>query len=77
MELTVEFVGPMRRPWPERRRAVTVPEGTSLLTLATTLGYAPDEARHLVFAVNGVKVRGDTAPKTGDRVSVLLMVGGG
>jgi hypothetical protein len=77
MRVSVEFVGPMRRPWPQRRRDVEAADGASITTVLGTLGYVADEARHFSFLVNGTKANPETALRAQDQLSVLLMVGGG
>ena len=77
MRVTVEFVGPMRRPWPERRRQIEVVESSSIAELLRSLGYGDEEARHFSFLVAGGKASLDTVLQPDTRVSVLLMVGGG
>jgi sulfur carrier protein ThiS len=73
----VELVGPMRRPWPESSRDLDLAVGTTVGDLLASLGYPPPQAAHLVVRVNGVKVRPGTVLGDGDRVTVILVVGGG
>jgi len=77
MTIEVEFVGPLRRPWPERQRTVELAEGTLLGELLGAWGYREEEARHLSCSVNGVAARLRTPLADGDRLSVALLLGGG
>jgi len=77
MKIDVEFIGPMRRPWPERSRSVEVAEGALLADLLRSFGYRDDEAKHLSCSVNGAVARPRTALHDGDRLSITLLLGGG
>ncbi|MBI5507624.1 MAG: MoaD/ThiS family protein [Deltaproteobacteria bacterium] len=75
--MTVEFVGPMRRPWKERRRLLEVDGGSTVDRVVASLGYDARERKHFAFLVNGVKARPDEPLAADDLLAVLLMVGGG
>ncbi len=77
MKIAVEFIGPMRRPWPERSGPVELGDGALLADLLHALGYSDEEARHLTCSVNGVAARPRVALQEGDKVSVTLLLGGG
>jgi len=76
MRLRVEFLGRCGG----RGRAppdLDVSDGLSIVALLGTLGYAADELRHFSFLVNGGRASADTLLEPEDKLSVLLMVGGG
>ena len=77
MTIQVEFTGPMRRPWPERSRALEVGEGMLLAELLRSFGYSEDEAKVLSCSINGATVRLRAPLHDGDRVLVTLLLGGG
>jgi hypothetical protein len=77
MTIDVEFIGPMKRPWPERARSVEVADGALLADVLRSFGYRDDEATHLSCSVNGVAARAKTELHAGDRLSVTLLLGGG
>jgi sulfur carrier protein ThiS len=73
----VELVGPMRRPWREHRREIEVGDQTTIDGLLAQLGYSADEARHLTVLIGGARANRSRRLADGDRVVVLLIVGGG
>ena len=77
MLVSVEFMGPMRRPWRERRRDVEAPDAATISAVIGALGYVAEESRHFSFLVNGSKAGPDTVLNARDQLAVLLMVGGG
>ena len=77
MQVQVEFVGPVRRPWPQRRGDAPIEVGATVASLLAQLGFAPAEARFLSVLVNGARVAATTPLAAGDHVVVALMVGGG
>jgi sulfur carrier protein ThiS len=77
VDIHVEFLGPMRRPWPERERDVEIDSGWTVGELMTHLGYREDESRFFSVVVNGSRARGDVALTDGDRVTLTVVVGGG
>ena len=77
MLVAVEFVGPMRRPWRERKREVEAVDAATIAELLVTLGYAEPESRHFAFTLNGVRATLTSPLAARDRLAVLLMVGGG
>lgn len=77
MKIDVVFVGPLRRPWPERARTLEVADGVLLSELLRSWGYSDEEASRLSCAVNGEAARLQTPLEEGDRVSVMLLLGGG
>jgi hypothetical protein len=77
MKIDVEFIGPMKRPWPDRARSVEVADGAQLAEVLRSFGYRDDEARHLSCSVNGVAARPKTPLHDGDRLAITLLLGGG
>jgi probable selenium-dependent hydroxylase accessory protein YqeC len=75
--LTVEFVGPVRRPWPERRRELEVPTATAVAALLAELGYSPEEGARLTVLVDGARVDAQAPLADGARIEILLPLGGG
>jgi sulfur carrier protein ThiS len=75
--LTVEFVGPVRRPGPERRLALDLDAPPAVAALLERLGYAPDEGARLTVLVDGVRQGPAAVVPDGARVEILLPVGGG
>jgi sulfur carrier protein ThiS len=73
----VELVESMRRPWRERRREIEVEDQTTIDGLLAQLGYSADEARHFTVLVGGARANRSRRLAHGDRVVVLLIVGGG
>jgi sulfur carrier protein ThiS len=75
--LTVRFVGPVRRPGPERALEVDPSATPTVGALLESLGYSPDEHRSLQVLTDGRRARGDT-PLTGvESVEILIAIGGG
>lgn len=75
--VTVEFIGPVRRPC--RERVVTIElEGTYVVRqLLEHLGYAPDETTRLTVLVDGRRQAPDAPVPDGARLEILLLAGGG
>jgi sulfur carrier protein ThiS len=77
MTVNVEFMGPVRRPWAESRRAVQVGVDATVASLLAELGFRQDETRHLWVAINNDKKPPTHALVDGDHVTIALLVGGG
>jgi hypothetical protein len=75
--VTVEFVGPVRRPGPERRLSLDLEAAPAVAELLARLGYAPDEGARLTVLVDGVRQGPAALVPDGARVEILLPVGGG
>jgi len=75
--ITVEFVGPVRRPGKERRLTLEVEPQTSVTALLTRLGYGPEERARLTVLVDGARAAATAAVDDGTTVEILLPVGGG
>lgn len=76
-QVSVEFVGPVRRPWREQRRDVEIGDGTTVASLVEQLGYSDADRRHLTVLVNSEKVPSSTILSDGDTIVVTMIVGGG
>jgi hypothetical protein len=75
--ITVEFVGPVRRPGPERMRSLKVEAALAVDALLERLGYGPEERACLTVLVDGVRQGPKFLVPDGARVEILLPVGGG
>jgi len=75
--LTVRFVGPVRRPGPERSRIV---DTSSLVTVADVLrqmGYSDADMASLTVLLDGVHSEADALIAQTAVMDILLLVGGG
>ena len=77
IEVEVELVGAVRRPWPEQSRKIQLPAGSTAADLLTALGYDTNESKYLVIHVNGTKSRRADVLAAGDHVTLMLIIGGG
>jgi sulfur carrier protein ThiS len=77
MTVTVRFVGPIRRPWPETSRSLEVAPGSTVGAVLAGLGFARPQLGLLHAAVNGVATPASTVLADGDTLEVMLRVGGG
>ena len=77
MHFTVEFVGPVRRPGPERRLALDLEAAPAVSALLERLGYGREEGARLTVLVDGVRQGPAALVPDGARVEILLPVGGG
>ncbi len=75
--ITVEFVGPVRRPGPERTLALDFEAAPAVRALLERLGYGPDEGTRLTVLVDGVRQGPAALVPDGAKVEILLPVGGG
>ncbi len=80
MTVNVEFAGPVRRPEGVTGTDTTVQLGGTATTAGAVLealGYAPHERRVLQVLRDGDRLADLDPVATGDRLVVLLRVGGG
>lgn len=77
IRVEVEFVGAIRRPWPEQKRRLEAPTGTTVGQLLASLGYEEHELRYLVIQINGAKSKKASVLRQDDRLMVMLIIGGG
>jgi hypothetical protein len=77
VHLTVEFVGPVRRPGPERKLTLELAAAPTVDALLERLGYGRDEGARLTVLVDGVRQGPGALVPDGARVEILLPVGGG
>ena len=75
--ITVEFVGPVRRPGPERRLSLELEAAPEVGALLERLGYGREEAARLTVLVDGVRQAPSALVPDGAQVEILLPVGGG
>jgi molybdopterin converting factor small subunit len=75
--VTVEFVGPVRRPCPERSLALELEAPAQVGARRERLGYSREEAARLTVLVDGGKQGLAATVPDGARVEILLPVGGG
>jgi molybdopterin converting factor small subunit len=75
--VTVEFVGPVRRPCRERSLSLELEAPLAVRALLVRLGYAPEETTRLTVLVDGKRQGPDDAVPDGAKVEILLPVGGG
>jgi sulfur carrier protein ThiS len=75
--VTVAFVGPIRRPWKEQSRALELAEGSDADDLLDAVGLSGSEKLRVSVLVNGERRSLSTRLTEGDRVELLLLVGGG
>jgi sulfur carrier protein ThiS len=75
--ITVEFVGPVRRPCVERRLAIEVPDLVQVAAVLAQLGYSREEGARLTVLVDGARAGARATVADGARVEILLPVGGG
>ena len=76
-QLSVRFAGPVRRPWAEAERRLTVDDGTTVGDLLLSLGYTETELGQLYIASNGRDIALKTVLEEGTTLDVILRVGGG
>jgi sulfur carrier protein ThiS len=75
--VSVHFVGPVRRPCPERTLEVDASELSTVGELLAELGYSDEEQRSLQPRVDGKRARA-SMPLTGvQTVEILIAIGGG
>ncbi len=60
--ITVEFVGPVRRPCVERRLAIEVPAMMQVAAILARLGYSQEEGARLTVLVNGTRAGAPAPP---------------
>lgn len=75
--LTVHFVGPVRRPGPERVAQVEREGLRTVGDLLDHLGYDPQEQRALHVLVHGVRRPVEAALAGATSVKILVAIGGG
>ncbi len=75
--ITVEFVGPVRRPGPERRLTLELEAPPAVDALLARLGYGREEGARLTVLVDGVRQGPTALVPDGATVEILLPVGGG
>ena len=77
IRVTVEFVGPVRRPTALRRLTLELDEPPEVSALLARLGYTPVERPRLTVLVDGTSPGTGATIPDGARVEILLPVGGG
>lgn len=77
MQVNVEFVGAIRRPWAEQQRTLELTEGTRIGDLLGELGYERRERRYVTTVLNDDRVKHDRELTDGDHLVVMTVIGGG
>ena len=77
MRVNVEFVGAVRRPWSEQQRDLEVEAGSTVGDLLGQLGFERRERRFLTTVLGDRRVKPSQALADGDRLVVMLVIGGG
>lgn len=75
--LTVHFVGPVRRPGPERTLSVDRTGLDTIGDLLAKLGYSPEEQRSLQVLLDGSRADLDAQLQEAKTVEILIAIGGG
>jgi hypothetical protein len=75
--LTVRFVGPIRRPGPEREIVVQNPDLVTVADLLHHLGYDGQEQSRLHVLQGGRRLVLDAPLQGVEAVEILVAVGGG
>jgi sulfur carrier protein ThiS len=76
--LTIRFVGPVRRPGPERTIELEVTEDDTVGELLARLGYDAEEQASLQVLVDGARAKTlDTSIAEARAVEIMIAIGGG
>jgi hypothetical protein len=76
-KLVVRFIGPVRRPGPERTLEIA-PDGLATVSeLLLRLGYDPSELPHLTVLIDGSRKNLDSPLADARNVEILVALGGG
>lgn len=75
--VTVRFVGPVRRPGPERTMVVDRTGLRTVTDLLSLLGYSTVEAGRLTVLLDGVRAEPETEIGAASTADILILVGGG
>ena len=77
MKLEIEFMGPIRRPWPEQMREIEVPDGTKVKGLLSALGFSETEASSINVLRDGLRLRAFNLLIDGERLVLMVPAGVG
>jgi len=77
MKVTVSFMGPIQRPWPEMKREIETESGYTIEDLLLSFGYKPEHLGRVITTINGAKRSQKTLLRTNDELDVILLAGGG
>jgi sulfur carrier protein ThiS len=75
--ISVHFVGPVRRPGPERTLEVDADGIATVGELLARLGYAPHEVAALTVIADGARLAPEAPLAAVCSISILLAIGGG
>ncbi|MBM4397490.1 MAG: hypothetical protein FJ087_17615 [Deltaproteobacteria bacterium] len=75
--VTVRFVGPVRRPGPERSMVVDRAGVRTVADLLARLGYSPREAERLTVLLDGVRAEPEAQLGGARTADILILIGGG
>ena len=77
MKVTVEYTGVLDIKAVPSGGLVEIPDGATVFALLDRLGVDPEHRKFITPLVNNTKARNSTVLSGGDRVYLLLPVGGG
>lgn len=78
IKVEFEIFGGLKRKTKSNRVKLTVPENTTVNDVVIKhLGYTPDETKFLSYVIHEKPVKKNTILKDGDKVKILLLIGGG
>jgi len=76
-ELTIQFIGPVRRPGSERTLTIDPTGLQTVGDLLGRLGYSGEERQALHVLVDGTRRPLEGVIEGADRVEILVAIGGG
>ena len=77
MKVTVEFMGPIRRPWPEQSKEIELKDGSKVSALFSELGFTEVESRSINVLRDGLRLRPFSHLIDGERIVLMVPAGGG
>jgi sulfur carrier protein ThiS len=77
MKINIELSGALKRKAKENCFELEVAEGKTVHQVLLDMGYKEEEIRYLIAILNGNRVELATTLQEGDRLRILLPIGGG
>ncbi len=74
---TVRYLGPIRRPCPQREHEVEIDEDMTATELLERLGYAERDRPRISIHLNGRAAKADATLRGGDEITLGVLAGGG